>query len=214
MAEPVRILIADDHQIFRDGLKVLLETEPGLEVVGEAENGAEAVRLAARLKPDVILMDIQMPEVDGLEATRQCVSAVPGVKILMLTMFDDDPSVFAAMRAGARGYLLKGVRRDKMLRAIWAAAGGEAIFSPAIASRMMDFFSNIKAPAASGIFPELTTREREVLGLLARNYKNSEIADELVISGKTVRNHVSSILSKLHAGSREEAGRLARDAGL
>jgi DNA-binding NarL/FixJ family response regulator len=214
MNKPIRILIADDHQIFRDGMKMLIETEPGLELVGEAETGSEAVRLAVKLVPDVILMDLQMPEIDGIQAVRQITAEVPDVKILMLTMFDDDHSVFAAMRAGARGYMLKGIRRPEMLRAIWSIAGGEAIFSPGIASRMMDFFSKLQAPSSSAAFPDLTSREREVLALLARDYKNNEIAQELFISSKTVRNHVSSILTKLQATSREEAASRARDAGL
>jgi DNA-binding NarL/FixJ family response regulator len=212
--EKIQILIADDHQIFRDGLKMMLQTTDKAEVIGEAESGTEAVLLAEELKPDVILMDLQMPGIDGIEATRQIISRKPDVKILMLTMFDDDQSVFASMRAGARGYILKGVKRDMMLRAIWAVAGGEAIFSPSIAARMMDFFSQLQPPANPKVFPDLTEREREILTLLARDYKNNEIAKELVISPKTVRNHVSSILSKLQAGSREEAGRQARDAGL
>jgi DNA-binding NarL/FixJ family response regulator len=214
MDKPVRILIADDHQIFRDGMRMLLETENGLMLVGEAETGTDAIRLTGELEPDVILMDLQMPEIDGIEAVRQILSKHPGIKILMLTMFDDDHSVFSAMRAGARGYVLKGMRRNEMLRAVWSIAEGEAIFSPAIASRMIDFFSKLQPPASAGLFPELTVREREVLALLARNYKNSDIAQEMVISGKTVRNHISTILTKLQAGSREEAARRARDAGL
>jgi DNA-binding NarL/FixJ family response regulator len=212
--EQIRILIADDHQIFRDGLKMLLHTMDEADLIGEAETGTEAVRLAVELKPDVILMDLQMPGIDGIEATRQIISSQPDVKILMLTMFDDDQSVFSAMRAGARGYILKGVKRDMMLRAIGAVAGGEAIFSPSIAARMMDFFFQLQPPANPKLFPELSEREREILILLARDYKNNQIAEELVISPKTVRNHVSSILSKLQAGSREEAARQARDAGL
>jgi DNA-binding NarL/FixJ family response regulator len=214
MDKPIRVLIADDHQIFRDGLKMLLETEPGLQLVGEAETGSEAIHLASELNPDVILMDLQMPEIDGIEAVRQIAAEHPEIKILMLTMFDDDHSVFAAMRAGARGYVLKGMRRNEMLRAVWSIGEGEAIFSPGIASRMIDFFSQLQPPSVAGLFPELTMREREVLALLARDYKNSDIAQELFISAKTVRNHVSSILSKLQAGNRAEAARRARDAGL
>jgi DNA-binding NarL/FixJ family response regulator len=212
--EQFRILIADDHQIFRDGMKMLLETTAEARVVGEAETGTEAVQMAAKLKPDVILMDLQMPEMDGIEAARQIISIHPESKILILTMFDDDQSVFAAMRAGARGYILKGVKRDMMLRAIYAVAGGEAIFSPSIAARMMDYFVQLKPPANTNLFPELSEREREILTLLARDYKNNEIAEELVISPKTVRNHVSNILSKLQAGSRAEAARQAREAGI
>jgi DNA-binding NarL/FixJ family response regulator len=212
--EQFRILIADDHQIFRDGMKMLLDTTAEARVVGEAETGTEAVQMAAKLKPDVILMDLQMPEMDGIEAARQIISIHPESKILILTMFDDDQSVFAAIRAGARGYILKGVKRDMMLRAIYAVAGGEAIFSPTIAARMMDYFVQLKPPANTNLFPELSEREREILTLLARDYKNNEIAEELVISPKTVRNHVSNILSKLQAGSRAEAARQAREAGI
>jgi DNA-binding NarL/FixJ family response regulator len=212
--EQFRILIADDHQIFRDGMKMLLDTTAEARVVGEAETGTEAVQMAAKLKPDVILMDLQMPEMDGIEAARQIISIHPESKILILTMFDDDQSVFAAIRAGARGYILKGVKRDMMLRAIYAVAGGEAIFSPSIAARMMDYFVQLKPPANTNLFPELSEREREILTLLARDYKNNEIAEELVISPKTVRNHVSNILSKLQAGSRAEAARQAREAGI
>jgi DNA-binding NarL/FixJ family response regulator len=211
--QTIRIMIADDHQIFRDGIKMLLDTTPEATVVGEAETGEEAVRLALELNPDVILMDLQMPEIDGIEATRQINAANPAINILILTMFDDDQSVFAAMRAGARGYILKGVKRDTMLRAILTVASGEAIFSPTIAARMVDFFAQLQNPSKPDAFPELTEREREVLDLLARNYKNSEIAEKLVISSKTVRNHVSTVLSKLQASSREEAARQARQAG-
>jgi len=193
---------------------MLLDTAPEAEVVGEAETGTEAVQFAKELTPDLILMDLQMPEIDGIEATRRIISANPQIKILILTMFDDDQSVFSAMRAGARGYILKGVKREIMLRAVWAAAAGEAIFSSTIAARMMNFFAQLRAPARTEVFPELTDREREVLELLARDFKNSEIAEKLVISPKTVRNHVSTILSKLQAGNREEAARQARQAGL
>jgi DNA-binding NarL/FixJ family response regulator len=214
MEEMTRILIADDHQIFRDGLKLLLQAEAGLQVVGEAENGTEAVRLSLELLPDLVLMDLQMPELNGIEAVRQITLAAPQIKILMLTMFEDDASVFAAMRAGALGYVIKGMRRENMLRAVRAVAVGESIFSPGIAGRMMGFFSSMQAPASPSLFPQLSSRELEVLALLARDYKNIEIAEKLFISGKTVRNHVSAILSKLHAGSRQEAARQARDAGL
>ncbi len=210
----IRILIVDDHQIFRDGLRLLLDSEADIEVIGEAENSAQAVRQAVEKKPDVILMDVELGDGDGIEATRRIMAARPQVKILILTMFDDDQSVFAAMRAGARGYILKGVRREDMLRAIYAVAKGEAIFSAAIASRMANFFSPARPVSTDTTFPELTEREREVLAMLARGYKNEQIARELVISPKTVRNHVSNILSKLQAGSREDAARQARDAGL
>jgi DNA-binding NarL/FixJ family response regulator len=213
--DKIRILIADDHPLFRDGLKVLLAASDDLELSAEAESGEAAVRLASEHKPDLILMDVNMPGINGIEATRQIIAALPGANILMLTMFDDDHSVFAAIRAGARGYILKGAKRDEMLRAIQAAASGEAIFSPAIAARMMDFFANFRpAQLPENAFPELTEREREILTLLARDYKNAEIAEELVLSPKTVRNHVSNILNKLQLADRTEAARRARNAGL
>jgi DNA-binding NarL/FixJ family response regulator len=211
---PLRILIADDHQLFRDGLKALLTSAPDLEVSGEAATGDEAIRLANANHPDLILMDLQMPEVNGIEATRRIIQDLPQMKVLMLTMFDDDHSVFSAMRAGARGYVLKGIKHDEMLRAVRAAASGEAIFSPAIASRMIEFFSSMRAPEPEALFPELTEREREVLLLLARNYSNAQIASELVLTPKTVRNYVSAILNKLQAADRVEAGARARQAGI
>lgn len=210
----IQTIIADDHQLFRDGLKALLDSTPDTEVIGEASSGEEAVALANRLRPDVILMDLQMPGVNGIEATQRIASQNPEINIFILTMFDDDQSVFAALRAGARGYVLKGVKHDEMLRAVRAAASGEAIFSPGIAQRMMSFFANARPADSSRAFPDLTIREREVLDLLARDYSNADIADELVISPKTVRNHVSNILSKLQVADRREAGSVARDAGL
>jgi DNA-binding NarL/FixJ family response regulator len=212
--KPIQVLIADDHELFRDGLKTLISSAPDMALVAEAASGAEAIQLAANHRPDVVLLDIQMPEMNGVEAARQIVAANPAAKVLMLTMFDDDHSVLAAMRAGARGYILKGVKRAEMLRAIQAVAGGEAIFSPGIAERMMAFFGQIRLSPPATLFPDLTEREREVLALLTRDYKNADIARELVISPKTVRNHVSSILSKLQAADRAEASRQARAAGL
>lgn len=212
--KPIRILIADDHQLFRDGLKALLSSAADTQVIGEAAAGDEAIHLASSHQPDVILMDLQMPGVNGIEATRRIVKDLPEVKVLMLTMFDDDHSVFSAMRAGARGYVLKGLKHDEMLRAIRAVASGEAIFSPGIASRMIDFFSKMHSPQPQTLFPELTEREREVLQLLARNYTNARIAAELVLTPKTVRNYVSSILSKLQAADRTEAAERARLAGM
>jgi DNA-binding NarL/FixJ family response regulator len=210
----MRILIADDHQIFRDGLNALLLSIPEAEIVGEATTGEEAIDLAEKFKPDIVLMDVQMPGMNGIEATRQIAQRLPDIKVLMLTMFEDDHSVFAAMRAGARGYILKGVKHAEMLRAIEAVDSGEAIFSPSIASRMMSFFTNLRPSQPSQAFPELSDREREVLDLIARDFKNAEIAASLVISPKTVRNHVSSILSKLQVADRVEAAARARDAGM
>ena len=213
-AEMIRVLIADDHPLFRDGIRTLLLASPDMQLVGEAENSNEVIQLAAQLQPDVILMDIQMPGMNGIEATRQIVYASPHIAVLMVTMFDDDQSVFSAMRAGARGYVLKGAKHDEMQRAIRAAANGEAIFSPTVAARMMDFFASIRPAKQPQIFPELSEREREILDLIAQGYKNPEIAERLVLSAKTVRNYVSNILSKLQVADRAQAILKARDAGL
>jgi DNA-binding NarL/FixJ family response regulator len=212
--ETICILIADDHLLFRDGLRSLIDSADDCELVGEATTGEEAVRLAADLQPDLILMDVKMPDMDGIEATRQITRTSPHVSILVLTMLDDDNSVFTAMRAGARGYLLKGASHEEMLLAIRAVAGGQAIFSPGIAARMMEFFNIMHPAKIPDVFPELTEREREVLHLVAQSYSNAEIAKELVISPKTVRNNVSNILSKLQVADRAEAILQAREAGL
>jgi DNA-binding NarL/FixJ family response regulator len=209
----IRVLVADDHPLFRDGIRTLLLAVVDMELVGEAENGDEVMALAGQLQPDVLLMDIQMPGINGIEATRRIVRNSPHIAILMVTMYDDDASVFSAMRAGARGYLLKGAKQDEIQRAVRAAANGEAIFSPAIAARLMTFFANVKQPKSSQLFPELSDREREILDLIAQGYRNPEIADNLVISPKTVRNHVSNILSKLQVADRAQAIIKARDAG-
>ena len=213
---PIRVLIADDHPVFRYGLRALLLAEATtMEVVGEAISGEEAVTKAAQCLPDVILMDVNMPRLNGIEATRRILAATPQVGILMLTMFDDDESVFAAMRAGARGYLLKGVEGDETIRAITGVSKGEAIFSPAIARRLMAYFGKPhKSAQFAHPFPELTEREREVLTLIAQGYTNPAIAEQLVLSPKTVRNHVSTIFSKLQVAGRAEAIIRARDAGL
>ena len=212
--DSIRILVVDDHLLFRDGLRALIHSAPDCELVGEATSGREAVRLAAELQPDIILMDVKMPDMDGIQATRRIVRTSPHVGILVLTMLEDDNSVFTAMRAGARGYLWKGASHDEMLRAIRAIAGGQAIFSPAIATRLMDFFNAMHPAKVPDVFPELTGREREVLGLIAQGANNSEIASELVISAKTVSNHITNILSKLQVADRTEAIIKAREAGL
>lgn len=213
MAEPIHILIADDHTLFRDGLRALFASLGDTAVVGEAASGAEAAALAEKLQPDIVLMDIQMPGLNGIEATRRIVGTSPHIGVIVVTMFEDDDSVFAAMRAGARGYVLKGADQEEMLRTIHAVARGEALFGPAIAARLASFFS---APRHATVpaFPELTDREREVLRLLAQGHTNQEIAAKLVISNKTVRNHLSNIFSKLQVADRVQAIIRARDAGL
>ncbi|MBE0411396.1 MAG: response regulator transcription factor [Anaerolineales bacterium] len=212
--KPIRILIADDHLLLRDGLKALLGSTSDTKVIAEASTGEEAIQLAISHQPTVILMDIQMPGINGIEATRRITKELPDTNILILTMFDDDHSVFSAMRAGARGYILKGSKHDEMLRAVKAVASGEAIFSPGIAIRMIDFFSRMHPTQPHKSFTELTEREQDVLQLLARNYSNARIATELVLTPKTVRNYVSSILNKLQAADRAEAGERARQAGI
>jgi DNA-binding NarL/FixJ family response regulator len=212
--EPVRVLIVDDHASFRSGLRALLGTAGDLAVVGEAGDGREAVAAAHALHPDVILMDVTMPGVDGIEATRRIVDAAPHVAILVLTMGADDESVFAAVRAGARGYVLKGAQRTELLRAIRSVAAGEAIFGPGIARRLVDYFSRPAPSAATEPFPQLTEREREVLDLIAAGRSNAEITSQLVLSPKTVRNHVSNVFAKLDVRDRAEAIVRARQAGL
>ena len=211
--ETIRILIADDHPVFRYGLRALLAAEPETEVVGEATSGDEVIALAATLQPDVILMDLNMPGVNGIEATRRILAASPHVRILVITMFDDD-SVFAAMRAGARGYLLKGAEGEETLRAIRAVSKGEAIFSSAIAQRLIQYFGAPRPEVPAHPFPELTDREREILTLIAQGYTNAAMAERLVLSLKTVRNYVSNIFGKLQVADRAAAIIRARDAGL
>lgn len=210
--EPTRVLIADDHPMFRDGLKVALDTDDEVMVVGEAATGAEAVELASRLQPDVVLMDVSMPGLNGIEATRRIVGESPHIGVVMLTMFDEDENVFQAMRAGARGYLLKGADQAAILRAVTAVARGEAIFGRALATRLIGYFAT--GAGAATPFTGLTDREREVLELIAQGHNNSVIARHLVISPKTVRNHVSNIFAKLQVGDRAQAIVRAREAGL
>ncbi|MGA8217142.1 MAG: response regulator transcription factor [Solirubrobacterales bacterium] len=210
MTGSVSVLVADDHPVFRQGLATLLDGVADIELIGEAADGDEAVTAALELKPDVVLMDVRMPGLNGIEATRRIVAADEGVGILVLTMFEDDDSVFAAMRAGARGYLLKGSEQDEVMRAIRSIAAGEAIFGPAIARRLIGYFSS----ASTEAFPELTAREREVLELIAQGRNNQAIADELVLSLKTVRNHVSNVFNKLQVTDRAGAIVKAREAGM
>ena len=218
MKEKIRVLVADDHALFRDGVKSLLAATPDILVVGEASTGDEAITRTEELTPDVVLMDINMPGVKGIEATRRILQHDPQTGIIMVTMLEDNASVFAAMRAGARGYVLKGAHHDEMLHAIRAVARGQALFGPGIARRMTHFFQSFgskrRAYPHEEIFPELTDRELEILGLIAQGLKNPEIAEHLVISPKTVRNHISNIFSKLQVADRTEAIIQARDAGL
>jgi DNA-binding NarL/FixJ family response regulator len=210
----LRVLIADDHPLFRKGMRTLLESMPDIEVIGEATSGAEAVEKGLALKPALILMDLQMPEGGGLEATRRITASNPHIYVLVVTLFEDDDSVFAALRAGARGYILKDADEEEMMRAIRAIGKGEAIFSPAIATRLMDYFAGTQKAAEPAIFPELTDREREILQLIARGESNAKIAEQLSISLKTVRNHVSNIYNKLQVADRAQAAIRAREAGL
>jgi DNA-binding NarL/FixJ family response regulator len=208
----IRVVIADDHPIVRDGLSALLASVPSVTVAGLAANGREAVRAAVTLRPDVVVMDVQMPELTGVEAAAEISRVAPEVAVLMLTMFDDDYSVLAAMRAGARGYVLKGAQQDEIARAIQAVAAGEAIFGPGIARMVLGL---VTAPAAAQEpFGELTAREREVLDLIAAGARNAEIARRMSIAPKTVANHVSAIFAKLQVADRGEAIIRARDAGL
>lgn len=208
------VLIADDHPLFRKGLRALLSATPDIDIVGEATTGQEAVELAAELQPDVILMDLQMPGINGVEATRQILHTSPHIRILVVTLFEDDASVFTALRAGARGYVLKDAQEGEMLRAIRAVGSGEAIFSPVVATRLIDYFAMPRPNIAQGLFPTLTEREREILQLIARGSSNSDIAKYLSLSGKTVSNYISNIFGKLQVTDRAQAVIRARDAGL
>jgi DNA-binding NarL/FixJ family response regulator len=209
----IRVLLADDHPVVRRGLAALLGTLEGIEVVGEATDGEAAVRETQLLRPDVVLMDVRMPGTDGVEATRQIRSVAPDAAVLILTMHDDDATVFTAMQAGARGYLLKGAEQDEIAGAIRAVAAGQAIFGPGIASRLLDHFENPPEPAADA-FPDLTPREREILDLLARGGRTAEIARTLHLSPKTVSNNLTSIFAKLEVADRTAAVIRARERGL
>lgn len=209
----LRILLADDHPVVRTGLRTLIETIDDLEVVGEAADGEEAVHEALALRPDVVLMDVRMEGVDGVEATRRIRVAVPETAVLMLTMYDDDATVFTAMQAGARGYLLKGAGQDEIVNAVRAVAAGQAIFGPAVAARMLAFFSS-PPPAPESPFPTLTERERTILDLLAGGRRTATIAAQLYLSPKTVSNHLTSIFAKLEVADRAAAIIRAREGGL
>jgi DNA-binding NarL/FixJ family response regulator len=210
----LRVMVVDDHEPFRKGLEAMLAATDTVEVVGSVADGREGVDLALELQPDVILMDLHMPRLNGIEATARIVSSSPHISVVMLTMMEDEDSVFAAVRAGARGYLLKGARRGEILRAVEAVGAGEVIFGPGIADRMMTFFRGVRARPSSDAFPQLTERERAILGRIANGLENAEIARELGLSVKTVRNHASNIFAKLQVAHRAQAIILAREAGL
>lgn len=215
--DTIRVMIVDDHPTFVQGLQFVVSTTESIAVVTVAENGAEAVEQAAELQPDVILMDLHMPVMNGIDATAQIKATSPNIAILVLTMLEDDDSVFAAMRAGASGYLLKGADKDEIVRAIQAVFAGEMIFGPGIAQRVMRYFQSQPTQHEadpSAAFPQLTERERELLGLIAAGHDNSTIASELVLSRRTVRNHISNIFSKLQVAHRAQAIVMAREAGL
>jgi DNA-binding NarL/FixJ family response regulator len=208
----MRVLLADDHPVFRDGLRALLSAAAGAEIVAEAATGTETVAAALEQQPDLVIMDLHMPELNGIEATRRIMQASPHIGVLVLTMVDDDDAVFAAMRAGARGYVLKGSDQAEILHAVHAVAAGEAVFGPAIARRLIDYFSASRRGTPA--FPELTPRESDVLDLLARADSNAQIARSLGLSDKTVRNHVSNIFNKLQVVDRAQAIVKARAAGI
>lgn len=212
----IKLIIVDDHKLFREGIKALLAVTDDIEIVGEAEDGATAMKRIRELEPDVILMDINMPGLNGIRVTEQILAQHPQTRIIMLTMLEDDASILHAMRAGARGYLLKGAEPEEVLSVIRAVAEGQALFGPAIATRLMNYFKELSTkPAVSGTpFPELTERELEILRLISQGLNNQQIAQKLVLSPKTVRNHITSIFSKLQVADRAQAIVRAREAGL
>jgi DNA-binding NarL/FixJ family response regulator len=212
----VRIVLADDHPVVRNGLRALISTIDGLEVVGEAADGESAIREVQRQRPDLVQLDVRMPGIDGVEATRRIRVAVPETAVLMLTMFDDDATVFTAMQAGARGYLLKGAEQEEIVTAIHAVVAGQAIFGPTVAARMISYFAQPTEAAATALhpFPELTAREQEILGLLAAGHGTATIADQLALAPKTISNHLTGIFAKLEVADRAGAIVRARDGGL
>ena len=212
--ETIHVFIVDDHVLYREGVRKMLSMAPDIEIVGEAASGDEAIAQVLTLQPDVVLMDLKMPGVNGIEATRRIIHARPRIGVLVLTMFETDDTVVAAMRAGARGYLLKDADQEEVLRAVKAVSRGEAIFSPAIAERLIHYFAALGPITADLAFPELTDREREILHLIAQGHSNPEIAERLLLRTKTVQNHVSNIFSKLQVADRAQAIVRARDAGL
>ncbi len=212
--EPITVVVADDHLVVRTGLRALLDSLAGFRVVGEADDGESALREVQLLRPDVVVMDLFMPGVDGVEATRRILAAVPGTAVLMLSMAEDEENVLSAMQAGARGYLLKGAGQDELERALRAVAAGEAIFGPGIAARVLGHFARRPPSREPAAFPSLTLREREVLDLVAGGRRNAAVAAALGLSPKTVANHLSSIFAKLQVADRSAAIVRARDEGL
>jgi len=212
--ERIRVLVCDDHTAFRDGMRALLTQTTDMEVVGEALDGSDAVTRATHLQPDVVLMDLQMPRLNGIEATRRIVGTSPHIGVLVVSMFEDDQSVFAAVCAGARGYVLKGARKAELLRAIRSVAVGEVIFGPAIARHVIGYFNAGQGAGSGTGLPELTDREHDVLALVEQHLTNPEIAARLHLSPKTVRNHISNILAKLQVADRAQAILRAREAGI
>lgn len=213
----IRLLIVDDHTLFREGLRAIFLAQTDIEVVGEAASGADALQQARALEPDVILMDIQMPDMNGIDASRRILDVLPRTRIIMLTMLEDSESLFAAMVAGARSYVLKGADKAEVLKTIRAVAAGDVLFGPALASRVTDYFRSLNRVAAARApspFPELSERELEVLDLIARGLNNHEIAARLFVTVKTVSNHISNIFSKLQVADRAHAIIKAREAGL
>ena len=206
----ITAILADDHPMFRDGLRFTLDQTTDIIVVGEADDGREALRLAVELDPDVVVMDINMPVLDGLSATRELTSREARAHVLVLTMYDDDENVFSAIKAGAHGYLLKGADADQVVNAVRSVAGGQAIFGPALATRLLQFLQTPRRASPIG-FPQLSTRENEVLRHLGNGLTNQAIAEELFISPITVRNHVTNVLTKLHVANRREAMIMARE---
>ncbi len=210
----LRVMVVDDHDNFRRGIEAMLAAADAVELVGTAADGRTAVDLALELQPDVILMDLHMPRLNGVEATARIVQSSPHIGVLVLTMMEEEDSVFAAVRAGARGYLLKGARRTEILRSIEAVGAGDVIFGPGIADRMMKYFRGVRTKPTTDAFPQLTERERVILGRIAEGLENAQIARELGLSVKTVRNHTSNIFAKLQVAHRAQAIILAREAGL
>ena len=214
MTGAVRVLLADDHPTFRRGLGALLASLDEVALVGEAATGTEVLAMVPEVSPDVVVMDLHMPEMNGIEATRRISTTHPDVAVLVLTMLEDDESVFAAMRAGARGYVVKGADTDDVVRALMSVARGDAVFGPAVAARVLSYLTRPLSARDPVLFPELSTREREILSLIAAGLPNAEVARRLFLSPKTVRNQVSSIFTKLQVTDRAEAIVRARQAGL